>query len=139
MTAIRLALNVIWLVTAGFWLALSYVLFGVIACLLVITFPFGVASFRIASFALWPFGREIIKVEQPSGLGGLGNIIWFIFGGLWIALAHISIALIQAITIIGLPLAWANIKMLPVACFPFGKRIVSSEEHSAMFLPRTGH
>lgn len=128
---ITLILNIIWVVTAGIWLFLGYVLAGLIACIFIVTIPFGVASFRIANYVLFPFGREVIEVQQPSAVGTLGNVIWFLVAGLWLAIGHVATALAQAVTIIGLPLAWANIKLIPITCFPFGKEVVDS--NSARF------
>ena len=125
MKLLQLVLNIIWLFTAGIWLFLSYVLAGVVACLLIVTIPFGLASFRIAGYVLWPFGREVVDTGRGGGFSLIGNIIWFVVAGLWLALGHIVTALAQAVTIIGLPLAWANLKLIPVTCFPFGKEIVS--------------
>lgn len=120
-------LNIIWLVFSGFWLAMAYVIFGIIACIFIITIPFGIASFRMAGFALWPFGRTVIA-KQSSGVGsGILNVIWFIIAGFWLALGHIGTAFLMAITIIGIPLAIGNLKMIPVTCFPFGKAIVPND------------
>ena len=123
----KLILNIIWLITGGLWLALGYLFFGVLACLFVVTIPAGVASFRMANYALWPFGREVVDVPGVAPLAGLSNLIWFLVAGLWLAIGHIMTAAAQAITIIGIPLAIANVKMIPVTCFPFGKQIVASE------------
>lgn len=122
-------LNIIWFAFGGFALALGYFLFGIIACLFIVTIPAGVASFRMANFALWPFGRSV--VQPRSGTGGmstLSNIIWFIVAGLWLAIGHVATAAAQAVTIVGIPLALANLKMIPVTCFPFGRKIVNSDE-----------
>ena len=78
MQLIRLILNIIWVVTAGLWLFLGYVLAGVVACLLIVTIPFGVASFRIAGYVLWPFGRSVVDTGRGGGVGLIGNIIWFV-------------------------------------------------------------
>lgn len=128
----RLLLNIIWLVTGGLWLALGYILFGVLACIFIVTIPAGVASFRMASYALWPFGRTVVRRHRSGAAGAAGkvssgvmNTVWFLVAGLWLAIGHIATAAAQAITIIGLPLAIANVKMIPVTCFPFGKEIVS--------------
>lgn len=124
----KLILNLIWFIFGGFFLALGYFLFGILACILIITIPAGVASFRMASFAIWPFGRSVIQPVQGSGgLSTVTNVIWFVIAGLWLAIGHVTTAIAQAITIIGIPLAIANIKMIPVTCFPFGKQIVSSD------------
>lgn len=132
----RLILNLLWLVLAGFWLALGYFLAGVIACILVITIPAGVASFRMANFALWPFGRSVVQPAGGTGaMSKLSNVVWFVVAGLWLAIGHITTAAAQAITIIGIPLAIANLKMLPVTCFPFGCRIVDSDRIPAGWVP----
>lgn len=124
----RVLLNVIWLVFGGLWLALGYLFFGVIACIFIITIPFGIASFRMAGFALWPFGRTVVT-KPSAGVGSaVGNVVWLLVAGLWLAIAHVATALAQAVTIIGIPLALANLKMIPVTCFPLGKDIVSIEE-----------
>lgn len=124
---LTLVLNIIWLLTAGIWLFLGYVLAGILACILVITIPFGVASFRIAAYVLWPFGREVVDRGRPGGVSTIANVIWFLVAGLWLAIGHVATAVAQAVTIIGLPLAWANLKLIPVTCFPFGKEIVRSD------------
>lgn len=122
----RAILNIIWLVLGGFWLAVGYIGFGLLACVFIVTIPFGVASFRMAGYALWPFGRAVVA-KPSAGVGsGLANIVWFLVAGLWLAIGHITTAVAQAITIIGIPLAVANLKMIPVTCFPFGKEIVDS-------------
>ena len=120
----RTLLNIIWVVFGGFWLFLGYLIFGLIACIFIITIPAGVACFRIASYALWPFGRTVVETPGAGAMSCLSNVVWFVVAGLWLALGHIATAALQAVTIIGIPLAIANIKMIPVTCFPFGKRIV---------------
>jgi uncharacterized membrane protein YccF (DUF307 family) len=122
----RAILNIIWLVFGGFWLAVGYVAAGIVACIFIITIPFGIASFRMAGYCLWPFGRAVIA-RPGAGLGSsLGNVIWFLVAGLWLAIGHVTTALAQAVTIVGIPLAIANLKMIPVTCFPFGKDIVDA-------------
>ncbi|MGW6935060.1 YccF domain-containing protein [Lentzea sp. NPDC054927] len=120
----RLILNVIWLVLAGFWMAVGYAVAGLICCILIITIPWGIASFRIANYALWPFGREV--VEKPgAGTGSLlGNVIWIIVAGLWLAIGHIVTGIALCITIIGIPLGIANFKLVKVSLVPLGKEIV---------------
>ena len=120
----RFLLNVLWLVTGGIWLALSYLLFGLLACIFIVTIPIGVASFRMASYALWPFGRTVVETSRSGAMSAVANVIWFVVAGLGIAVTHVTTAAAQAVTIIGIPLAIANIKMLPITMFPFGKRIV---------------
>ena len=123
----RLILNVIWLVFGGLWLALGYLLAALICFLLIVTIPFGFASLRIASYALWPFGRTI--VEKPgAGTGALiGNVIWVLLCGIWLAIGHLLSAVAMAVTIIGLPLALANLKLIPVSLVPLGKEIVPAD------------
>ncbi|AHI20587.1 MAG: YccF domain-containing protein [Corynebacterium casei] len=121
-------LNIIWFICGGFLLAAGYFLAGIIACLLVVTIPAGVASFRMANYALWPFGRSVVQPTKGAGsFSAVGNFIWFIVAGLWLAIGHVVTAAGQAVTIIGIPLAIANIKMIPVTCFPFGRSIVPSD------------
>lgn len=131
----RLLLNIIWLMLSGFWLFCGYVLAGIIACIFIVTIPFGVASFRVAGYVLWPFGREVVAAPGAGVGSGIGNVIWFLVAGLWLALGHIATAFLLAITVIGLPLAWANLKLIPVTCFPFGKRVVDSDHVPAGWEP----
>ena len=120
----RLILNVIWLLFGGLWLALGYVLAALICFLLIVTIPFGFASLRIASYALWPFGRTI--VDKPGVRTGalVGNVVWILVCGIWLAIGHLMSAVAMAVTIIGLPLALANLKLIPVSLVPLGKEIV---------------
>lgn len=121
---VRLLLNAIWLVFGGFWLFLGYVLAGVLLCIPIITIPWALASFRIASYALWPFGRTVV-VKESAGVGSfLGNVIWFVLAGWWLALAHIVSGVMLFVTIIGIPLAIADFKMIPISLVPLGKDIV---------------
>lgn len=120
----RTLLNLIWVVFGGLWLFLGYILAGIIACVFIITIPAGVACFRIAGYVLWPFGRQVVPSPGAGVMSGLSNVIWFLIAGLWLAIGHVTTAFAQAITIIGIPLAIANIKLIPVTCFPFGKRVV---------------
>lgn len=122
----RTVLNVIWVVLGGFWLALGYFLAGVLACILIVTIPAGGASFRMARYVLWPFGKTVVPKPGAGAGSAIMNVIWFIVAGWWLALAHIASALAQAITIVGLANAWVSLKMIPVTCFPFGKQIVDS-------------
>ena len=120
----RLILNVIWLIFGGLWLALGYLLAALICFILIITIPFGFASLRIAAYALWPFGRTIVDKPGDSPGALIGNVIWVIFFGVWLAIGHIVSAAALAITIIGIPLALADLKMIPVSLMPLGKEIV---------------
>ncbi len=120
----RFILNIIWLVLCGFWMALGYVVAGIICCILIITIPFGLASFRIAAYALWPFGRTVVERRDAGAASLLGNVIWFIFAGLWLSIGHIMTGIALCVTIIGIPLGIANFKMIPVSLMPLGKEIV---------------
>ena len=124
----RLILNLIWLVLAGFWLALLYVVFGILSFILIITIPFGFACFRIAAFALWPFGRRIVRQHGAGAPSIVGNVIWVIFFGWELALAHLLTGVALCLTIIGIPLGLANFKLIPVSLLPLGREIVSVEE-----------
>ena len=120
----RTLLNIIWVIFGGLWLWLECMFFGMIACVLIVTIPAGIASFRIAGYALWPFGRIVVARPDAGAMSGLGNLIWFLVAGVWLAIGHLTTAVAQAVTIVGIPLAIANVKMIPVTCFPFGKEIV---------------
>ncbi|WP_224387420.1 YccF domain-containing protein [Pseudonocardia sp. ICBG1293] len=126
---LRLVLNVIWLVLSGFWLFLAYLAAGVVACVLVVTIPFGIASFRIGLYALWPFGRDVVRDPRAGAASTIGNVLWILLFGWWLVLGHVVTALALAVTIIGLPLAWANLKLIPVSLLPLGSRIVDSDAY----------
>jgi uncharacterized membrane protein YccF (DUF307 family) len=127
---LRLIANVIWLVLVGLPLALGYALAGVIACLLIVTIPFGIASFRLAVYALWPFGRTVVDQPGAGAASLVGNILWFLFAGWWLALAHIAFAVSLFVTIIGIPFGIAALKMAYLAVFPLGKDIVSVDDRA---------
>ena len=124
----RLILNVIWLVLAGFWMALGYALAAVIMFILIITIPFGVAALRIGVFALWPFGKTVIRRGDAGAGSTIGNVIWFVLAGWWLILMHVITGVALCLTIIGIPLGLANFKLIPVTLTPFGRDIVSIEE-----------
>jgi uncharacterized membrane protein YccF (DUF307 family) len=124
---VRLVLNVLWLIFGGLLIALGYAIAGLICFVLIVTIPFGIASFRMANYALWPFGRTLVP-KPTAGVGSaVGNVIWFIVAGWWLALGHIATAIAQAVTIIGIPLAIANIKLVPVSLMPLGHEIVDAD------------
>jgi uncharacterized membrane protein YccF (DUF307 family) len=121
-------LNLIWLVLAGFWLAIGYALAGIICCVLIVTIPFGIASFRIAGYTLWPFGRTVVD-KRSAGAGALlGNLIWIVFAGWWLALGHLATGIALCLTVIGIPLGVANFKLIPVSLLPLGKEIVPTNQ-----------
>ena len=120
-------LNLIWFVFAGLWLSIGYVLAGIVCFVLIVTIPFGVASFRIANYVLWPFGRTVVDKPRAGVGSALGNIIWILVAGIWLALGHITTGIAQCVTIIGIPLGIANFKMVPISLMPLGKDIVPSD------------
>ncbi len=118
----------IWLVFGGLLLALGYAIVALVMFILIITIPFGIASARIALFCLWPFGRTLVR-RSDAGAGSLiGDVIWFVLAGWWLALGHLLSGLLMCITIIGIPLGLANFKLIPVSLTPFGRDIVDLEQ-----------
>ncbi|MCD9197736.1 YccF domain-containing protein [Aeromicrobium wangtongii] len=129
----RLLLNILWLVVSGFWMFLGYMLAGALWCITIIGIPFGIASFRIGLFALWPFGRTVVVKPGAGVASGIGNVLWFIFSGLWLAIGHAVLGAILCITIIGIPLGLANFKLIPISLFPLGRDIVPADaSHPAL-------
>jgi uncharacterized membrane protein YccF (DUF307 family) len=116
--------NVLWLVLAGVWLAIGYVLAGVLACILIITIPFGIASFRLAGFVVWPFGRTAVWRRDAGVASVIGNIIWVVLFGWELALVHLVAGLLLFITVIGIPFGIASWKMIPLSLFPLGREVV---------------
>jgi uncharacterized membrane protein YccF (DUF307 family) len=134
----RTLLNIIWLVLSGLWLAIGYAIAGLVMFILIITIPFGVQAFKLAGYALWPFGRTVVKKPTAGGGSVIGNVLWLVLAGWWLALSHVITAVALAITIIGIPLAIANVKLVPVALWPFGREIVPADEVTdAMFGERS--
>jgi uncharacterized membrane protein YccF (DUF307 family) len=118
-------LNILWLVLSGFWLFLAYLFAGVIQLCTIIGIPFGIQSFKLAGFALWPFGRAVVRRPGASpSLSLVGNIVWLVLSGIWLALGHAIAGVLLCCTIIGIPLGVANFKMIPLALTPFGRDIV---------------
>jgi len=125
--------NVLWFVLCGFWLAAGYVIVGVVMCVLIITIPFGIASFRLASFVIWPFGRTLVPKPDAGAGSFIGNVIWFLLAGFWMALAHILTGLALCVTVIGIPLGIADFKLAAAAIAPLGKDIVSTDDPAAFY------
>jgi uncharacterized membrane protein YccF (DUF307 family) len=126
---VRTVLNIIWLVLAGFWLAIAYVVAGLLLCITIIGIPFGVQSFKLAGYALWPFGRVLVpSPTRLKGVSAVANILWFILAGWWLALAHLLTGILLCLTIIGIPLGVADFKMAGAALVPFGKEIVRTTD-----------
>ncbi len=120
----RLLLNIIWVVLAGLWLAVGYVFAALLCFILIVTIPFGIASLRIALYALWPFGRTVVKRSDAGLASGIGNILWLVLCGWWLALGHLVTGVLLCVTIIGIPLGLGNFKMIPISLLPLGREIV---------------
>ncbi len=128
----RTLLNVVWLVLSGLWMALGYAVAGLICCILIITIPFGVACFRIAVYALWPFGNRVVQRREAGLASGVANVIWLIVAGIWLALGHITAGIAFCVTIIGIPFGIAHFKMIPVSLMPLGREIVPTASADAL-------
>ena len=123
----RTILNVIWFVLCGLWMAIGYALVGVVCFITIIGIPFGIACFRIANYCLWPFGRTIVA-KRDAGVGScIGNGVWIVLAGLWLALGHLLTGVALCLTIIGIPLGLANFKIIPVTFTPLGVEIIPSD------------
>ena len=131
MDRVRTLLNIIWLVLSGFWMFLGYMAAGVVLCILILTIPWGIASFRIGLYALWPFGRTIVS-RPTAGVGSfLGNVVWVLLAGWWLAIGHVVTGVAMCLTIIGIPLGIASFKMVPISLVPLGKEIVPVDQAGA--------
>jgi uncharacterized membrane protein YccF (DUF307 family) len=128
---VRTILNLLWLVFSGVWLAIGYAFAGVVMCALIVTIPFGIASFRLAAFVLWPFGRTVVRKPNAGAASTIGNALWFILVGLWMALAHLMLGALLCLTIVGIPLGIGNFKLAAVAIAPLGKEIVPTSDPRA--------
>ena len=135
MPLLRLLLNILWIVTGGIWMAACWLLAAVIMAITIIGLPWARAAFNIALYTLLPFGQQAVSRAEYTGsddigtgpLGTLGNIVWLLLAGWWLALGHLITAIGLAITIIGLPFAWAHLKLAGMALWPIGKMIVPIE------------
>ncbi|HSJ28203.1 MAG TPA: YccF domain-containing protein [Acidimicrobiia bacterium] len=123
----RVILNLIWLIFAGIELAVAYVIAGLILMITIVGIPFGLQAFKLAGFALWPFGRAVVRARKPGVVAALGNVLWVVLAGWWLALAHIVTGLVLCLTIIGIPMGIANFKMTSLAFAPFGRDVVSRD------------
>lgn len=128
---LRVLLNIIWVVFEGIWIAIGYTIAALICFVLIITIPFGIASLRIAAFSLWPFGRTVVRRADAGVASGIGNILWFLLCGWWLAIGHLVAGVLMCLTIIGIPLGLASFKLIPVSLFPMGREIVSVSEARA--------
>lgn len=124
----RTVLNIIWLLLSGLWMAAGYALAGLLCCVLVVTIPWGIACFRIAAYALWPFGRTVVQRPGAGVASGIGNVVWLLVAGIWLALGHLAAGVAFFVTLIGIPFGIAHWKMVPVSLTPLGREIVESSD-----------
>ena len=133
---IRVLLNLIWLVLAGLELAIGYVIGGALMMLTIVGIPFGIQAFKLAGFTLWPFGRAVVPGDGGV-FTGLGNVLWLILVGWWLAAAHVLFGVLLCLTLIGIPMGIASFRMAGLALWPMGSRIV--ETASIESLPEGSH
>ena len=127
----RLLLNIVWFVLCGLWMAIGYAVAALVCFILIVTIPFGLASLRIAVFALWPFGKTVVRRETAGVPSAIGNVVWLLLCGWWLALGHLVTGVLLCVTIIGIPLGLANFKLIPVSLLPLGREIVPIGEAGA--------
>lgn len=116
--------NILWFLLAGFWLAIGYVVAGIVAFILIVTIPFGIASFRLAGYVIWPFGRTVLWARDAGVWSVIGNVVWILVVGWELALAHLVAGALLCLTIIGIPFGIAAWKMVPLALLPLGREVV---------------
>jgi uncharacterized membrane protein YccF (DUF307 family) len=127
-----LLLNLLWIIFGGLWMAVFWVIAAVIMAITIIGLPWARAALNIAAYTLLPFGQKAVSRAEYSGthdlgtgpFGLLGNIVWLVLAGWWLALGHLITAILLALTIIGIPFAWAHLKLAGIALWPIGKMIV---------------
>ena len=133
MDGLRLVLNLVWLVLQGWVLALAYLLAGVVACLFIVTIPFGIASFRLAFFVVFPFWRTTVRDPRAGLASAVGNVVWFVVAGWWLALIHVISGIGFCLTVIGIPFGIASFKLAAVGLAPLGKRVVETAPPQSWF------
>jgi uncharacterized membrane protein YccF (DUF307 family) len=132
MSPVSLFLNVLWIVCGGAWMALAWVIAAVIMAITIVGLPWARAAFNIAAYTLFPFGQKAVPRDSYTGrpdigtgpLGLVGNLVWLVLAGWWLALGHLATAFVLALTIIGIPFAWAHLKLAGIALWPIGREIV---------------
>ncbi|MFC7547486.1 YccF domain-containing protein [Plantactinospora sp. GCM10030261] len=125
----RFLLNLLWLVFgSGIALAIAYGIAALICFVLVVTIPFGVAALRLAYYSLWPFGRTLVGKPGAGLASGLANVLWVVLAGWWLALAHVVAGVALCLTVIGIPFAIANFKLVPAAFWPLGREVVEVDD-----------
>ncbi len=136
MSPVPLLLNLVWIIFGGLWMAVGWVIAAAVMAITIIGLPWARAAFNIASYTLLPFGRKAVSRAEYLGsedlgtgpFGVLGNLIWFVLAGWWLALGHLITAIVLAVTIIGIPFAWAHLKLAGIALWPIGKMIVDADD-----------
>jgi uncharacterized membrane protein YccF (DUF307 family) len=136
MNLLRFLLNVLWVLTGGLWMAVAWMIAALLMAITIVGLPWARAGFNIALYAFLPFGHRAVSRAQFLGrddigtgpLGFVGNVIWLVLAGWWLALAHLFNAAFLAVTIIGIPFAWAHVKLAGIALWPIGRMIVPVEE-----------
>src|SRR6202166_4893626 len=132
MPPVSILLNLLWIFLGGAWMAAGWLIAAVIMAITIIGIPWARAAFNIAVYTLLPFGQRAVSRDMVTGqpdvgtgpLGLIGNLIWLVFAGWWLPLAHVVTAIVLAVTIIGIPFAWAHLKLAGLALWPIGKEIV---------------
>ncbi len=136
MQPVNFLLNLLWLILGGFWLGIGWYLAGLIMIITIVGIPWARACFVIGNLAFWPFGKQIVSRESVTGqedlgtgsLGFIGNVIWFIFAGIWLAIGHVTAALANFITIIGIPFGIQHLKLAMIALAPIGKTVINIDD-----------
>ena len=135
MSVIRLVLNVLWVVTGGVWMAAAWLIAALALAITIVGLPWSMAALRIAAYTLLPFGFRVVSRDAYFGetdlgtgpLGFVGNVLWFVLAGWWLALGHLAVALGLAVTIVGIPFAWAHLKLAGLALWPIGRIIIPAD------------
>ncbi|MFH9659194.1 YccF domain-containing protein [Streptomyces sp. NPDC017248] len=128
MKVFNLLLNILWFLLCGLWMAIGYLVAALICFALIVTIPFGVASLRIAGFVLWPFGRTTVEKPGAGAPSCVGNVVWLVFAGWWLALAHLVTSIPLFLSIVGIPFGWANLKLIPLSLMPLGQEVVPTDK-----------
>jgi uncharacterized membrane protein YccF (DUF307 family) len=132
--------NILWFILCGLWMAILYGIAGLLGLVLIVTIPLGIQAFKLAGYVLWPFGRTVVDQPGASPVWTvIGNVIWVLLIGWWLALAHVIAALLFFITIIGIPFGVANLKLARLALLPFGFEVTSgAAEQPVIYVPQLG-